>query len=123
MLSLDRAKLVLLSAFASAVIGVHANSTAWAWGNQGHEIVAIIAADNLSPSAREQVTRILGTASDTGSLEKAMAAASVRPDTEFREGVHGSATHPRQDENEVRSRCTGAIKVMVFIGTSSPWEV
>jgi hypothetical protein len=58
---LDRAKLVLLSAFASAVIGVHANSTAWAWGNQAHEIVAIIAADNLSPSAREQVTRILGT--------------------------------------------------------------
>jgi hypothetical protein len=90
-LSLDRAKLVLLSAFASAVIGVHANSTAWAWGNQGHEIVSIIAADNLSPSAREQVTRILGTVSDAGSLEKAMAAASVRPDTEFREEDRSTA--------------------------------
>ena len=72
--------MIFLSAFAIAVIDARANSTAWAWGNQGHEIVAIIAADNLSLSAREQVARILGTASDAGSLEKAMAAASVRPD-------------------------------------------
>ncbi len=78
---LDRAKLVLLSAFAVAVIGARANSTAWAWGDQGHEIVAIIAADNFSPAAREQVARILRTASDTNSLERVMAAASVRPGT------------------------------------------
>ncbi len=46
--------------FAIAVIGACANSAAWAWGNQGHEIVGIIAADNVSSSAHEQVARILG---------------------------------------------------------------
>jgi hypothetical protein len=51
--SLNRTKLLFLSAFVVAVIGARANSMAWAWGNQGHEIVAIIAADNLSPAARE----------------------------------------------------------------------
>ena len=81
---MDRARFVFLSVFAIAVIGVCVNSAAWGWGNQGHEIIATIAADNLSLSAREQVARILATDSDRGSLEKAIAAASVRPDTEFR---------------------------------------
>jgi S1/P1 Nuclease len=88
---LNRTKLLFLCAFAITTIGIRANSAAWAWGNQGHEIVAIIAADNLSPAAGGQVARILGTASDTGSLEKAMAAASVRPDTEFREEDRATA--------------------------------
>jgi hypothetical protein len=81
---LNRAKLTLLSTLAVALAAAGSSSTAWAWGNQGHEIVAIIAADNLSPSARDHVGRILGVATDTSSVEKAMAAASVRPDTEFR---------------------------------------
>jgi hypothetical protein len=51
-----------------------------AWGNQSHEIISIIAADNLSPAAREQVAKILGTPSDVDFLEDAMAA-SIRPDT------------------------------------------
>ena len=71
-----------LCVIAASIVGVRA--TAWAWGDQGHQIIAIIAADNLSPSARDQIAKILGTASDTNSLETAMAAASVRPDTEFR---------------------------------------
>jgi hypothetical protein len=83
-------KLVVVFAVAVSIIGIRAHSTAWAWGNQGHEIVAIIAADNLSPSVRVQVARILTTASDTASLE-AMAAASVRPDTEFREEDRSTA--------------------------------
>jgi hypothetical protein len=37
------------------------------------------------------VARILATAADTSSVEKAMAAASVRPDTEFREEDHATA--------------------------------
>ena len=90
---MSRAKSIFLSTFAITVIviGVHTNSAAWAWGNQGHEIVAIIAADNLSASAHEQVARILAVAWDTGSVEKAMAAASVRPDTEFREEDRATA--------------------------------
>ena len=82
---MDRSKFIFLCAFAFAIIGVRANSSAWAWGDQGHEIIGIIAADNLSPAAREHVAKILGTAPDVDSLEKAMAAASIRPDTEFRE--------------------------------------
>jgi hypothetical protein len=33
---------------------------AWAWGAQGHEIVAIIALQELSPQARAQVAQLLG---------------------------------------------------------------
>jgi hypothetical protein len=70
--------------FGVVVTIIFASATAWAWGDQGHEIIAMIAADNLSPSTRNQVAKILGTTSDTNSVENAMAAASVRPDTEFR---------------------------------------
>ena len=108
---MNRTKLMFLFTFAIAIIGLRANSMAWAWGNQGHEIVAIIAADNLSPAAGGQVARILATAADTGSVEKAMAAASVRPDTEFRE--EDRATAPwhfidiclQDQRTEVSARC------------------
>lgn len=60
---MNRLKLLFLSAFTINVIGMCA--TAWAWGDQGREIIAIIAADNLLPSARDQVAKILGTTSDT----------------------------------------------------------
>lgn len=33
---------------------------AWAWGPQGHEIVALIAMGELTPAARNQVTHLLG---------------------------------------------------------------
>jgi hypothetical protein len=55
-----------------------------AWFAEGHEIVAIIAADDLTPTARSHVAQILNVPADTGSVEKAMAA-TIRPDTEFRE--------------------------------------
>ena len=64
---------------------------AWAWFNEGHEIVAVIAADDLTPTARSHVAQILGVPADTGSVEKAMAAASIRPDTEFREEDRATA--------------------------------
>jgi hypothetical protein len=35
-------------------------STAWAWGREGHRIVALIAADRLTPAARAQVAELLG---------------------------------------------------------------
>jgi hypothetical protein len=59
--------------------------TAWAWFAEGHEVVAIIAADDLTPTARSHVAQILSVPDDTGSIEKAMAAASIRLDTEFRD--------------------------------------
>jgi hypothetical protein len=58
---------------------------AGAWFAEGHEIVALIAADDLTPTARSHVAQILNVPADTRSIEKAMAAASIRPDTEFRE--------------------------------------
>jgi S1/P1 Nuclease len=64
---------------------------AWGWFAEGHEIAAIIAADDLTPTARSHVAQILGVPADTGSVEKAMAAASIRPDTEFREQDRATA--------------------------------
>jgi hypothetical protein len=57
---------------------------AWAWFAEGHEIVAVIAADDLTPTATSHLAQILGVPADAGSVERAMAAASIRPDTEFR---------------------------------------
>jgi hypothetical protein len=64
---------------------------AWAWSAEGHEIVAVIAADDLTPTGQSHIACILGVPGDTRSLEKAMAAASIRPDTEFREEERSTA--------------------------------
>jgi hypothetical protein len=56
---------------------------AWAWGNDGHEIVAVIAAENLTPAAQSHVASILDAPTDK--IAVAMEAASIRPDSEFRE--------------------------------------
>jgi S1/P1 Nuclease len=58
---------------------------AGAWFAEGHQTAAIIAANDLTPTSRSRVAQILGVSADTGSVEKAMAAASIRPDTEFHE--------------------------------------
>ena len=46
-------------------------------------IVAVIAADNLTPAARSHVASVLGVPTDK--IAAAMEAASIRPDSEFRE--------------------------------------
>ena len=56
--------------------------SAWGWENDGHEIVAVIAADNLTPAAQSHVTNILGVSADQ--TANAMEAASIRPDWDFR---------------------------------------
>ena len=62
---------------------------AWAWGNDGHKVVAIIAADNLTPAAQSHVANLLGVSADqTG---PAMEAASIRPDSEFRKEDRSTA--------------------------------
>ncbi len=94
-------------------MGLSATSAAWAWGNQGHEIVAIVAADNLSPAARAHVAKILRTGSEEDSIEKAMAAASIRPDTEFREEDRSTAPWHfidiclQDQRKDVPARCPG----------------
>jgi hypothetical protein len=42
-----------------------------AWFAESHEIVAIIAADDLTPTARSYVAQILNVPADTRSIEKA----------------------------------------------------
>jgi S1/P1 Nuclease len=97
----------------SVVIGVGASSLAWAWGNEGHEIAAIIAADNLTPAARQQVAAILGTSTDVEPLEKAMAIASIRADTEFREQDRSTAAWHfidiclQDSKSDIPARCPG----------------
>jgi nuclease S1 len=73
---------IVLVAFLGEIL---VSNPVWAWFAGGHEIVAIIAADELTPAARSNVAKILGAPADTGSVEEAMAAASLRPDTEFRD--------------------------------------
>lgn len=56
----------------------------WAWGGEGHQIVAYIAADHLSTAARPHVAEILGVPDYPQTVAEAMARAAVRPDAEFR---------------------------------------
>jgi hypothetical protein len=56
----------------------------WGWFAEGHEVMGIIAAYNLTPAARTYVAQILNAPDDNRSVAKAMAAASIRSDTEFR---------------------------------------
>jgi hypothetical protein len=67
-----------------ALLGAIFHSSAFGWFAEGHEIVAVIAADNLTPVAKARTAKILGVPTDTGSIAKGMAAASIRADTEFR---------------------------------------
>jgi hypothetical protein len=60
-------------------------ASAWAWGLDGHKIVAVIAADNLTPAAASHVAIILGAPPGKRGLATAMEAASILPDTEFRD--------------------------------------
>ena len=57
--------------FVAAVIAL-APSTALAWGDEGHQIIAHIAANELTPKARAQVSALLG-----GDAETAMVTAST----------------------------------------------
>src|SRR5579872_2518432 len=84
---------------------------AWGWGSDGHKIVALIAADNLSPAAQSQVANILGVPANR--VASAMEAASVLPDTRFRE--EDSRTRPwhyidlclRDSQADIGRRCPG----------------
>jgi hypothetical protein len=76
--------LVRAKFIACSILVVLVATPAWAWFAEGHEIVGIIAADGLTPTARSHAAQILGVHDDLTSVERAMAAASIRPDTEFR---------------------------------------
>jgi hypothetical protein len=69
---------VLIRTFLLAVLLIP--TRAWAWGDDGHEIAAVIAADNLIPAAQSHVASILGVPTDK--IAAAMEAASIRPDSE-----------------------------------------
>jgi hypothetical protein len=66
--------------------------SAWAWGPDGHKIVAVIAADNLTPAAASHVASILGVSADKRAIAAAMEVASNRPDFQFR--AEDKATAP-----------------------------
>ena len=87
--------------------------SAWAWGSDGHKIVAVIAADNLSPAAAGHVASILGVSADKRAIAAAMEVASNRPDFEFRD--EDKATAPwhfidiclQDRRTDVPARCPG----------------
>jgi hypothetical protein len=56
------------------------------WGRDGHRIVAVIAADNLTPAARSHIANILGVPADPRAVASAMESAATLPDEpRFRE--------------------------------------
>jgi hypothetical protein len=56
----------------------------WAWGAEGHRVIAAIAADELTPAARTQVEQLLGMDASVGMMEASTWADEIRlkrPDT------------------------------------------
>jgi nuclease S1 len=70
---------------AIVLVAVLCPVAAWGWGDDGHKIVAVIAADNLTPAAASHVASILGVPANKRAIATAMEAASIRPDWEFRD--------------------------------------
>jgi hypothetical protein len=56
-----------------------APSPCFAWGAEGHRIVAAIAADELTPAARDQVAQLLGGDGAAGMMQASTWADEVRP--------------------------------------------
>ena len=85
--------------------------SAWCWGSDGHKIIAIIASDNLTQAAQSHVASILGVPASQTAV--AMEAASIRPDSEFREEDRSTAPWHfidicLQDRRaDVPARCSG----------------
>ena len=50
---------------------------AWGWGAAGHRIVAVIAADNLTPAAQTHVANILRVPAEKRAIAAAMESAAV----------------------------------------------
>jgi nuclease S1 len=95
-----------------ALIGTVFHHPAFAWLAEGHEVVAVIAADNLTPAAKAHVASILNVSDDPISIARAMESASVRPDTEFRADKTTSPWHYidlclQDTERELPARCPG----------------
>jgi hypothetical protein len=55
-------------------------SPAWAWGNVGHRVIALIAADKLSTAARAEVSDLLGDDARHGMEEVSTWADEIQPD-------------------------------------------
>lgn len=87
----------------------------WAWGPQGHRLVALIAAAHLTASARGHVAELLGVdPADADALADAMADASTWAD-EIKHVAEGSGTGnwhfldlaDSDGKNEIAGRCPG----------------
>ena len=104
---MSKSKRVLLSVFGLLLL----SPPAWAWFAEGHEIVAVVAADNLTPAARSRVAQILRISAGARSVEKAMESTSIRPDTEFRDEDPATASWHYIDiclldsEQDLPARC------------------
>ena len=68
-----------------------AGQTAFAWGHEGHRVIARIAAKNLSATARQKAAAILGV--DDAGLEDALAAAATWPDQIDKNATKTEAWH------------------------------
>jgi S1/P1 Nuclease len=106
-------RIISLLAITSAICAGPLALPADAWNDQGHEIIAIIAADNLPPTALRQTARILGSNANVTAVAKAMAAASTQPDNKFKQEDPSTAAWHfiyscRQDRRrDLPARCPG----------------
>src|ERR1700680_3693856 len=61
---------LLMAACMVALISSFAPTAAFAWGAEGHRMIALIAADQLSPAAKRQIQQLLGTEDVAAGMEE-----------------------------------------------------
>ena len=71
----------LLNGIAAGIVATSAiwPSPGWAWGGEGHQIIAHIAATELMPAARAQVEELLGGTAEEAMVEASTWADEIRP--------------------------------------------
>jgi hypothetical protein len=66
------------SAYLFVALAVTAPHPAFAWGDEGHEIIALIAEQYLDPAARSKVAMLLAADTDTFTAHDILSRAGVR---------------------------------------------
>lgn len=91
-------------------------SAAWAWGSEGHRVVALIAADKLTPAARAEVSDLLGGDVRTSMEEVSTWADQIRRERADTRQWHYVNIEISTNRYDATTDCGGGVCVVAQVG-------